>query len=74
MTPSPLSRALPYAMAAATVLFWSGNYILGRAVIDEFPPIALAFWRWLLAWVLLMPLPGGRCARHGRSSGGSGRG
>lgn len=55
MTSTALHRSLPYAMAAATALFWSGNYILGRMVVDQFPPIALAFWRWLLAWAILMP-------------------
>ncbi|MGF1627186.1 MAG: DMT family transporter [Alphaproteobacteria bacterium] len=53
--PSALSRSLPYLMASATALFWSGNYILGRTVIETFPPVALAFWRWLLAWLILMP-------------------
>lgn len=54
-----VQRALPYLMAAGTVLFWSGNYILGRTVIETFPPIALAFWRWLLAWLILMPFAWG---------------
>lgn len=61
---SPTRAALPYIMAACTVLFWSGNYILGRTVIETFPPVALAFWRWLLAWAILMPfaLPAMRAA------------
>ena len=49
------ARVLPYAMATATVLFWSGNYVLARSVIETFPPVALAFWRWVLAWAILMP-------------------
>jgi drug/metabolite transporter (DMT)-like permease len=55
VTASLTGRALPYALAAATAVFWSGNYVLGRVVIDEFPPVSLAFWRWLLAWAILMP-------------------
>ena len=35
------------------VLFWAGNFILGRAFHNDIPPIALAFWRWLGASVLV---------------------
>lgn len=52
---SGFARVLPYAAATATVLFWSGNYVLARSVIETFPPVALAFWRWVLAWAILMP-------------------
>ncbi|MEZ5669715.1 MAG: DMT family transporter [Alphaproteobacteria bacterium] len=52
---APFARLAPYAMATATVLFWSGNYTLARSVTETFPPIALAFWRWVLAWAILMP-------------------
>jgi drug/metabolite transporter (DMT)-like permease len=38
------------------ILFWSGNFILGRAVRFDVPPVALAFWRWALASALLAPL------------------
>jgi drug/metabolite transporter (DMT)-like permease len=37
-------------------LFWAGNAIVGRAVAEEVPPIALAFWRWAVGAVLLLPL------------------
>jgi drug/metabolite transporter (DMT)-like permease len=35
------------------VLFWAGNFILGRAVRDDVPPVALAFWRWAIASLLV---------------------
>ncbi len=35
------------------VLFWAGNFILGRAFHTEIPPISLAFWRWLGAAILI---------------------
>ena len=43
-------------MAGSSVLFWSGNAIIGRAA-PEFgiPPIGLNFWRWTLALILLAP-------------------
>src|SRR5215207_6811489 len=36
-------------------LFWAGNAVLGRAVAGEVPPVALAFWRWTVAAVLVLP-------------------
>ncbi|MBP7960540.1 MAG: DMT family transporter [Caldilineaceae bacterium] len=36
----------PYVLLTLTMLFWSGNFILGRAVNAEVPPVGLAFWRW----------------------------
>ncbi len=35
-------------------LFWSGNFVVGRAVSGIFPPIGLAFWRWVLALALII--------------------
>ncbi|HSN92854.1 MAG TPA: DMT family transporter [Anaeromyxobacteraceae bacterium] len=49
----PLPPALLLALAA---LFWAGNFVLGRAVSGRVPPVALAFWRWVLALALLLPL------------------
>jgi drug/metabolite transporter (DMT)-like permease len=43
----------PRLLLIATVLFWSGNFIVGRAVHGLVPPVALAFWRWTIAWLLV---------------------
>ncbi len=37
------------------MLFWSGNWIISRALRDEVTPIGLNFWRWTLALVILLP-------------------
>jgi drug/metabolite transporter (DMT)-like permease len=37
------------------MLFWSGNFVLGRAVHELITPIALSFWRWTLALAILLP-------------------
>ena len=34
---------------------WSGNWILGRALRETFDPVALNFWRWLVALLVLAP-------------------
>jgi len=46
---------MPYLLLTLTVLFWSGNFVLGRGVHDLIPPVALAFWRWTIALLILLP-------------------
>ena len=38
------------------MLFWSGNWVVGRGIRADVPPIALSFWRWSVAFVCLLPL------------------
>jgi drug/metabolite transporter (DMT)-like permease len=49
------TRAAAFALLAAANLMWSGNWILGRALREAFDPVALNFWRWLVALVVLAP-------------------
>ncbi|MCB4821512.1 DMT family transporter [Roseicella aerolata] len=49
----PFDRAWLLMMFPA--LFWSGNAIVGRAVAGEVPPIALAFWRWVVGAAIVLP-------------------
>jgi drug/metabolite transporter (DMT)-like permease len=44
-----------YLMLTGTALFWAGNTIVGRAVIDELPPLGFAFWRSFGAFLLIAP-------------------
>jgi len=46
---------MPYILLVLTILFWSGNHILGRGVHEIIPPITLAFWRWVVALLILFP-------------------
>ena len=46
----------PYLLLTLTALFWSGNMVLGRGIRADVPPMALAFWRWAIAFVLVLPL------------------
>ena len=48
------------ALALVAVLCWSGNWVVGRSVRAEVPPMGLNFWRWSVAVLLLTPfaLPG----------------
>jgi len=44
-----------YLGLTLTALFWAGNAVVARGVVGEIPPLALSFWRWALAFVLLLP-------------------
>lgn len=46
----------PYILLTLTALFWAGNMVMGRAIRADVPPIALAFWRWVIALALVLPL------------------
>jgi len=38
------------------MLFWSGNFIVGKAAsMYAIPPFSLNFYRWLFAWLILLP-------------------
>ena len=38
-----------------TNLFWASNAVMARFISEDIPPFFLAFWRWLLAFILLLP-------------------
>jgi drug/metabolite transporter (DMT)-like permease len=43
------------ALLALGMLFWAGNWIVGRGLREAIDPIALTFWRWLVAALALAP-------------------
>jgi len=47
---------MPYLLLTLSALFWSGNFVLSRAVSTLIPPVGLLFWRWMVAVVVLTPL------------------
>ena len=53
--PPTLSRVSPSLLLAAAVLSWALNWIAGRALRYDVPSFSLAFWRWVIASVLLLP-------------------
>jgi drug/metabolite transporter (DMT)-like permease len=44
-----------YLLLSLTALFWAGNFVLGRGVHEYIPPIALAWTRWCLATLIIVP-------------------
>ena len=45
-----------YFLLALAPLFWSGNMILGRAIHHQISPLVLAFDRWFITTILLLPI------------------
>jgi drug/metabolite transporter (DMT)-like permease len=44
-------------MLILCAFFWSGNFIIGKfATLYEVPPLTLNFFRWLIVWIILIPL------------------
>lgn len=46
---------MAYLLLFITPLFWAGNTVSTRAIAAESDPLVLAFLRWLLALLLIMP-------------------
>jgi drug/metabolite transporter (DMT)-like permease len=54
-TPRGARRVSPYLLLTLTPLFWAVNWIIGRALHQDVPPMAMTFFRWLFAVVILAP-------------------
>jgi len=50
-----LKKYSTYILVTLCVLFWSGNFVLGRFIKDDISPIELAFFRWFFVAILLLP-------------------
>src|SRR3977135_578587 len=46
----------PYLLLSITALCWAGNAIVGRLAAGHIPPVTLAFLRWALAFLIILPL------------------
>ena len=45
-----------FLLVAVAPLCWAGNIVLAKGVVTMIPPVALAFWRWAIAFLILLPL------------------
>ena len=48
-------HASPYLLLTLTSLFWSLNWVIGRAIVGHVSPLALASIRWMVAVAVMMP-------------------
>ena len=50
------NNILAYILLTLTTVFWSGNFIVGKAAsIYQIPPFSLNFYRWFFAGLILLP-------------------
>ncbi|MCU0387220.1 MAG: DMT family transporter [Chitinophagaceae bacterium] len=54
MPKSPVVSA--FLLAILATFLWSGNFIVARAAINDISPIHLAFGRWLVASLIMIPI------------------
>ena len=48
-------QMVAYLLLTISSLTWGGNFVVGRYVYDQVPPVALSFWRWAMALAVLLP-------------------
>ncbi len=46
---------MAYLFLILSTLFWSGNFVLGRGIAEIIPPVTLGYFRWLTAFLILLP-------------------
>lgn len=63
MSTSKKTVLIACVLATLAMVFWSGNWVLGRAIRADIPPLGLNFWRWALATVLIFPFAIGPARR-----------
>jgi drug/metabolite transporter (DMT)-like permease len=44
------------SLAVLATIIWSGNFIVARGVSQRIGPVSLAFYRWLTATIIMLPL------------------
>lgn len=58
------TRALPYLALSLAALFWSGNFVVGRALRGQIDPVHLSTLRWIICLVVFLPLVGHKLRAH----------
>ena len=61
------TRTSPAWTAVVLVLMptlFASNLVLGRAAVATVEPFTLAFWRWLIATLIMLPIVAGSLRRH----------
>ncbi len=50
-----MSRNWAYLLLTGSALFWSGNFVIGRAFASDIAPLTISYLRWSLALLCLLP-------------------
>jgi len=46
----------PPLLLTLAMLCWAGNWVVGRAIHEQIPPLTLNFWRWAGSLLLILPM------------------
>ncbi len=60
---SPRLLDRPALLLVLTTLFWGGNAVVGKFALNYMSGIELSFWRWVLAFLILLPFAWRACLR-----------
>ncbi|MES5821062.1 DMT family transporter [Streptomyces sp. RG80] len=66
-TSAPRAAALGVLFAAVATVVWSGSFVTSRALHDSVPPVQQAFWRWLVALLVVAPFGARQAWRQRRT-------
>jgi len=50
-----MSKNWAYLMLAGCALFWSGNFVIGRAFSADIQPVTISYLRWSTALLVILP-------------------
>jgi drug/metabolite transporter (DMT)-like permease len=50
-----IAGRLPYLFLVIAPLCWAANVVLARGVVHIIAPVSLAFWRWSIAFLIILP-------------------
>ncbi len=50
-----MSKNWAYLMLAGSALFWSGNFVIGRAFAADIQPLTISYLRWCSALLVILP-------------------
>jgi drug/metabolite transporter (DMT)-like permease len=54
----------PYVLLIIATVIWGGNFVVGRGLVADLPPITISFIRWSIALVVLAVLYGRSLWQH----------
>jgi len=57
-------HASPYLLLTLTSLFWSLNWVVGKAIVGHVSPLTLTFIRWVVAAVALLAFAWPQRVKH----------
>ena len=49
-------KGSPYLFLILAPLFWAGNFVFGKPLLEALPPFGINLIRWVLACLVLVPL------------------